>query len=55
MKDIISSEVSYKNRILGSIVVAELIVISVFTLWPVPDKDRTYQDIVYTDSEAIID
>jgi len=55
LKDIISSEVSYKNRILGSIVIAELIVISVFTLWPVPDQDRTYQDIVYTDSEAIID
>lgn len=55
LKDIISSEVSYKNRILGSIVVAELIVISVFTLWPVPDQERTYQDIVFTDSEAIID
>lgn len=55
LKNIISSEVSYKNRILGSIVIAELLVISVFTLWPVPDQDRTYQDIVFTDSEAIID
>lgn len=55
LKDIISSEVSYKNRILASIVVAELLVISVFTLWPVPDQDRTFQDIVFTDSEAIID
>ncbi|NGP76642.1 hypothetical protein G3570_08360 [Balneolaceae bacterium YR4-1] len=55
LKNIISSQVSYKNRILGSIVVAQLIVISVFTFWPVPDQVRTYQDIVFTDSEAIID
>lgn len=55
LKDIIISEVSYTNRILVSIVVAELLVISVFTLWPVPDEERTYQDIDFTDNEAIID
>ncbi|MDX1586908.1 MAG: energy transducer TonB [Balneolaceae bacterium] len=55
LKQIIGSQVSYKNRILGSIVIAQLIMISVFTLWPVPDQERTYQDIVFTDNEAIID
>lgn len=54
-KDIINSELSYKNRILGSIVIAELLVISIFTLWPAPDQERTYQDIVFSDSEAVID
>lgn len=40
---------------MGSIVIAELLAISIFTLWPVPDQDRTYQDIVFSESEAIID
>lgn len=55
IKDIISSEVSYKNRILGSIVIAELLAISVFTLWPVQNQGGTYQDIEFTESEAIIE
>lgn len=55
IKDIINSEVSYKNRILGSIAIAELLVISVFTLWPVQDQNNTFQDVEFTESEAIID
>lgn len=55
LKDIITTEVSYKNRILGSLVIAELLLISLFTFWPVPDQDKTYQDVVFSDNEAIID
>jgi outer membrane biosynthesis protein TonB len=55
IKDIINSEVSYKNRILGSIVITELLVISVFTFWPTEDQNKTYQDIEFSDSEAIIE
>lgn len=55
IKDIINEKLSYKNRIMGSIVIAELFVLSVFSFWPVPDRERVYQDIVFSDSEAIID
>lgn len=55
IKDIISREISYTNRILGSIIAAELLVLAVFTLWPIPDGEKTYQDIVFTESNAIID
>lgn len=55
LKDIITTEVSYENRILCSLVIAELLLISLFTFWPVPDQDKTYQDVVFSDNEAIID
>lgn len=55
LTDIIASELSYRNRILSSIVIAELLAWSVFALWPVPNQERTYQDIVFADNEAIID
>lgn len=55
LKDIINSEISYRNRILACMVIAELIAIALFTLWPVPDRESAYQDIVFDDSDAIID
>lgn len=40
---------------MGCIVIAELLVLSVFTFWPVPDQESIYQDIVFSDSDSIID
>lgn len=55
LTDIIDSEISYRNRLLGCLVIAQLMAIAVFTLWPVTEQTSEPQEIVFDDSSPIID
>lgn len=54
LKEILAG-VPYRLKIMGSIIVTELLMLSLILFWPVPDKNQTYQDIVYTDSEIVME
>lgn len=55
LKNIIAEQVTYRNRVMVGIVISELLVLGVFNLWPVPQQDEVYQDVVFTDQNAMID
>lgn len=40
---------------MGSIVITELLTICVFTLWPVYEQENTYQDIVFSDRNVVME
>lgn len=55
LTDIIDTEVSYRNRFLISLIVAELLALALFTLWPVTEHTSKPQEIVFDDSSPFID
>lgn len=45
---------TYRVRILGCIVVVQLIVLGIINFWPAPEgPEKTYQDIVFSDDEVL--
>lgn len=50
LNNIKEKEITYRNRIMVCLIIAELIVIGFVELWPAPDNDPVYQDIVYSDN-----
>ncbi|MDX1672788.1 MAG: hypothetical protein R3211_10635 [Balneolaceae bacterium] len=54
-RKITEGEHSYRVRIMSCIVVAELIMLALITFWPEQKEERTYQDIVYTDQNILVE
>ncbi|MDZ7681133.1 MAG: hypothetical protein U5J63_05310 [Fodinibius sp.] len=52
----VHTDTTYRHRMMVCVVVAELIAIGVFKLWPAPASgDKTFQDIENSDAVAIED
>lgn len=46
---------NYRNRILGCIVLVELIALGIFNLWPAEQTSETRQDITFNEGNVIMD
>lgn len=53
LKEIVAG-VPYRLKIMGAIIVSELLMLSLILFWPVEEKSGTYQDIVYSNSDVAI-
>lgn len=53
-KDILE-ELPYRLKIMATIILSEFLVLMIVLFWPVQDEVKTYQDIVFSDSEIAIE
>lgn len=55
LADVIAKEWSYRNKILVSIAATELLLLGIFTLWPVDKEEKAYQDMVFTEQNVMVE
>jgi len=50
----ILQELPYRIKIMAGIVIAETIMLSLVLFWPVPNQDKTFQDVVFSDDDIAL-